>query len=41
MFEQHPDIARAMAADRQAAIRRQYRDAHDSKVARRFRRRSR
>ena len=40
-MNQHPDMARAMAYDRQAAVRRQFHDAHDRKVARRARRAAR
>jgi hypothetical protein len=43
MYQQHPDVARVMAADRQQQIRRQFRDARDARfarVARRARRRA-
>lgn len=38
MFEQHPYVVRVLVADRQAAVRRQFRDARDVKAARRARR---
>ena len=38
---QHPDAMRALVEDRQSAIRRQFRDAHDAKAARRARRKAR
>ena len=37
----HPDVARVLAEDRQARVRRHFADAHAAKVARRARRRAR
>src|SRR5829696_2806803 len=41
VYQQNPAVMREMVADRQQAIRRQFRDAHDAKVARRARRKAR
>ena len=38
---QHPAVLRALVEDRQAAVRRQFRDARDAKAARRDRRKAR
>jgi hypothetical protein len=38
---QHPAVMRALVEDRQSAVRRQFQDARDAKVARRARRKAR
>ena len=36
----HPEVVRVLAAERAARVRRQFRAAHEAKVARRARRRA-